>query len=70
MINCGHVACLVPLRWNQIFKSRIVKTIALYGNTSFMVAIAILVFLLIGTCARVQSCRLTVNPEQLVMKET
>lgn len=37
-------------RWSKIFKSRIIQTIALYGNTSFMVAIAILIFLLIGTC--------------------
>lgn len=36
-------------RWNKIFKSRIIQTVALYGNTSFMVVIAILVFLLIGT---------------------
>lgn len=37
-------------RWNKIFKSRIIQTVALYGNTSFMVVIAILIFLLIGTC--------------------
>lgn len=43
-------SCVRPCRWNKIFKSRIIQTIALYGNTSFMVAIAILVFLLIGTC--------------------
>lgn len=37
------------IRWNKIFKSRIIQTVALYGNTSFMVVIAILIFLLIGT---------------------
>lgn len=36
------------IRWNKIFKSRIIQTVALYGNTSFMVVIAILIFLLIG----------------------
>lgn len=43
------VFCLVKSRWNKIFKSRFIQTVALYGNTSFMVVIAILVFLLIGT---------------------
>ncbi|GLD71457.1 B-cell receptor-associated protein 31 [Lates japonicus] len=37
-----------PKRWNKIFKSRIVQTIALYGNTWFMVAIVILIFLFIA----------------------
>lgn len=35
------------------------KTIALYGNTSFMVAIAILVFLLIGMYVCVNVCALS-----------
>lgn len=43
-----------PKRWNKIFKSRLVQTIALYGNTSFMVAIAILVFLLIDAFREVR----------------
>lgn len=44
--------CVCVSRWNSIFRSRLVQTIALYGNTSFLVAMAILVFLLIGECAR------------------
>ena len=50
--------CVWSCRWNKIFKSRIVQTIALYGNTYFMVAMAILVFLLIGACvcACVRAC--------------
>ncbi|KAJ4922914.1 hypothetical protein JOQ06_022587, partial [Pogonophryne albipinna] len=43
-----------PKRWSKIFKSRIIQTIALYGNTSFMVAIAILVFLLIDAFREVR----------------
>ncbi|XP_029993949.1 B-cell receptor-associated protein 31-like [Sphaeramia orbicularis] len=43
-----------PKRWNKIFKSRLMQTIALYGNTSFMVAIAILVFLLIDAFREVR----------------
>uniref|UniRef100_A0A8C6LLY0 Endoplasmic reticulum transmembrane protein n=2 Tax=Nothobranchius furzeri TaxID=105023 RepID=A0A8C6LLY0_NOTFU len=43
-----------PKRWNRIFKSRILQTIALYGNTWFMVAIAILVFLLIDAFREVR----------------
>lgn len=42
--------CVVFLfRWNKIFKSGVIQTVALYGNTSFMVVLGILVFLLIGT---------------------
>lgn len=41
--------CFFVSRWNKIFKSRFIQTVALYGNTSFMVVLAILVFLLIGT---------------------
>ncbi|XP_056278175.1 B-cell receptor-associated protein 31 [Pseudoliparis swirei] len=43
-----------PKRWSKIFKSRIIQTIAFYGNTSFMVAIAILVFLLIDAFREVR----------------
>ncbi|CAL8260328.1 unnamed protein product [Gadus morhua 'NCC'] len=43
-----------PKRWSRLFKSRMVQTIALYGNTSFMVAIAILVFLLIDAFREVR----------------
>ncbi|KAI3357914.1 hypothetical protein L3Q82_016300, partial [Scortum barcoo] len=54
-----------PKRWNKIFKSRIIQTIALYGNTSFMVAIAILVFLLIGEEVQrvTEKVDLTNNPD-------
>ncbi|XP_008287082.1 B-cell receptor-associated protein 31 [Stegastes partitus] len=48
-----------PKRWNKIFKSRIVQTIALYGNTSFMVAMAILVFLLIDAFREVRKYSVT-----------
>ncbi|KAJ3583198.1 hypothetical protein NHX12_034200 [Muraenolepis orangiensis] len=43
-----------PKRWSKIFKSRLVQTVALYGNTSFMVAIGILVFLLIDAFREVR----------------
>lgn len=48
-----------PKRWSKIFKSRIIQTIALYGNTSFMVAIAILVFLLIDAFREVRKYSVT-----------
>ncbi|XP_056129416.1 B-cell receptor-associated protein 31 [Lampris incognitus] len=48
-----------PKRWNKIFKSRLVQTIALYGNTYFMVAIAILVFLLIDAFREVRKYSVT-----------
>ncbi|KAM4571723.1 B-cell receptor-associated protein 31 [Fundulus diaphanus] len=48
-----------PKRWSQIFKSRMVTTIALYGNTWFMVAIAILVFLLIDAFREVRKYSVT-----------
>uniref|UniRef100_UPI0037E937F9 B-cell receptor-associated protein 31 n=1 Tax=Semicossyphus pulcher TaxID=241346 RepID=UPI0037E937F9 len=48
-----------PKRWNKIFKSRLIQTIALYGNTSFMVAIAILVFLLIDAFREVRKYSVT-----------
>lgn len=48
-----------PKRWSKIFKSRIMQTIALYGNTSFMVAIAILVFLLIDAFREVRKYSVT-----------
>ncbi|KAM9785948.1 LOW QUALITY PROTEIN: B-cell receptor-associated protein 31 [Neosynchiropus ocellatus] len=48
-----------PKRWNKIFKSRIVQAIALYGNTSFMVAMAILVFLLIDAFREVRKYSVT-----------
>lgn len=48
-------SCSVFFRWNNVFKSRVVQAIALYGNTTFMVAIAILVFLLIGTSAELHT---------------
>ncbi|XP_068603803.1 B-cell receptor-associated protein 31 [Brachionichthys hirsutus] len=43
-----------PKRWSRIFKSRLIQTIAIYGNTWFMVAIAILVFLLIDAFREVR----------------
>ncbi|XP_037628667.1 B-cell receptor-associated protein 31 [Sebastes umbrosus] len=46
-------------RWSKIFKSRIIQTIALYGNTSFMVAIAILIFLLIDAFREVRKYSVT-----------
>lgn len=46
-------------RWSKIFKSQIVQTIALYGNTSFMVAIAILFFLLIDAFREVRKYSVT-----------
>ncbi|XP_017259508.1 B-cell receptor-associated protein 31 isoform X2 [Kryptolebias marmoratus] len=48
-----------PKRWSKIFKSRLVQTIALYGNTWFMVAIAILVFLLIDAFREVRKYSVT-----------
>lgn len=48
-----------PKRWNKVFKSRIIQTIALYGNTSFMVAIAILVFLLVDAVREVRKYSVT-----------
>ncbi|KAM4610385.1 B-cell receptor-associated protein 31 isoform 1-T2 [Polymixia lowei] len=48
-----------PKRWSKIFKSRLVQTIALYGNTSFMVAIAILFFLLIDAFREVRKYSVT-----------
>ncbi|XP_047238734.1 B-cell receptor-associated protein 31 [Girardinichthys multiradiatus] len=48
-----------PKRWSKIFKSRVVQTIALYGNTWFMVAIAILVFLLIDAFREVRKYSVT-----------
>ncbi|XP_029013474.1 B-cell receptor-associated protein 31 [Betta splendens] len=48
-----------PKRWNNLFKSRIVQVIAYYGNTSFMVAIAILVFLLIDAFREVRKYSVT-----------
>ncbi|XP_077583514.1 B-cell receptor-associated protein 31 [Stigmatopora nigra] len=46
-------------RWNSIFRSRLVQTIASYGNTSFMVAMAILVFLLIDAFREVRKYSVT-----------
>ncbi|XP_075995900.1 B-cell receptor-associated protein 31 [Genypterus blacodes] len=48
-----------PKRWSKIFKSRLIQAIALYGNTSFMVAIAILVFLLIDAFREVRKYSVT-----------
>ncbi|KAM4737338.1 B-cell receptor-associated protein 31 [Anableps anableps] len=48
-----------PKRWSKIFKSRLVQTIALYGNTWFMVAIAILVFLLVDAFREVRKYSVT-----------
>uniref|UniRef100_A0AAQ4P964 Endoplasmic reticulum transmembrane protein n=1 Tax=Gasterosteus aculeatus aculeatus TaxID=481459 RepID=A0AAQ4P964_GASAC len=48
-----------PKRWSKIFKSRLIQTIAIYGNTSFMVAIAILVFLLIDAVREVRKYSVT-----------
>ncbi|XP_061643929.1 B-cell receptor-associated protein 31 isoform X1 [Phyllopteryx taeniolatus] len=46
-------------RWNSVFRSRLVQTITLYGNTSFMVAMAILVFLLIDAFREVRKYSVT-----------
>ncbi|KAJ8015979.1 hypothetical protein DPEC_G00002320 [Dallia pectoralis] len=46
-------------RWSKIFKSRLVQTIVLYGNTFFMVTIAILVFLLIDAFREVRKYSVT-----------
>ncbi|XP_077438966.1 B-cell receptor-associated protein 31 [Vanacampus margaritifer] len=46
-------------RWSGVFRSRLVQTIALYGNTSFMVAMAILVFLLIDAFREVRKYSVT-----------
>lgn len=48
-----------PKRWSQIFRSRLIQVIALYGNTSFMVAMAILVFLLIDAFREVRKYSVT-----------
>ncbi|XP_037541005.1 B-cell receptor-associated protein 31 [Nematolebias whitei] len=48
-----------PKRWSRVFKSRLIQTIALYGNTWFMVAIAILVFLLIDAFREVRKYSVT-----------
>uniref|UniRef100_A0A3Q3W8A0 Endoplasmic reticulum transmembrane protein n=1 Tax=Mola mola TaxID=94237 RepID=A0A3Q3W8A0_MOLML len=48
-----------PKRWNKIFKSWIIQTVARYGNTWFMVAIAILVFLLIDAFREVRKYSVT-----------
>ncbi|KAJ8395071.1 hypothetical protein AAFF_G00035270 [Aldrovandia affinis] len=52
-------ASKIHLRWSKIFKSRLVKAITTYGNTSFMVAMAILVFLLIDALREVQKYSVT-----------
>ncbi|KAM9830713.1 B-cell receptor-associated protein 31 [Syngnathus typhle] len=46
-------------RWSSVFRSRLVQTIALYGNTSFLVAMAILVFLLIDAFREVSKYSVT-----------
>ncbi|KAG5282065.1 hypothetical protein AALO_G00051850 [Alosa alosa] len=48
------VPFISPKRWNKFFKSRFVQTVTYYGNTAFMVAIAILVFLLIDAFREVR----------------
>ncbi|XP_015249450.1 PREDICTED: B-cell receptor-associated protein 31-like [Cyprinodon variegatus] len=48
-----------PKSWSRVFKSRLVQTIALYGNTWFMVAMAILVFLLIDAFREVRKYSVT-----------
>ncbi|XP_042561855.1 B-cell receptor-associated protein 31-like [Clupea harengus] len=48
------VPFISPKRWNRFFKSRFVQTVTYYGNTAFMVAIAILVFLLIDAVREVR----------------
>ncbi|XP_070964520.1 B-cell receptor-associated protein 31 isoform X1 [Oncorhynchus clarkii lewisi] len=53
------VPFISPKRWSKIFKSRLVQTIAYYGNTSFIVAIAILVFLLIDAFREVRKYSVT-----------
>lgn len=61
-VFCVLLLCIPfisPKRWSKIFKSRLAQTIALYGNTSFMVAIAILVFLLIDAFREVRKYSVT-----------
>ncbi|XP_067096193.1 B-cell receptor-associated protein 31 [Osmerus mordax] len=48
-----------PKRWSKIFKSRLLQAIANYGNSWFMVAIAILVFLLIDAFREVRKYSVT-----------
>ncbi|XP_071368986.1 B-cell receptor-associated protein 31 [Centroberyx affinis] len=61
-VFCVLLLCIPfisPKRWSKLFKSRLIQTIALYGNTSFMVAIAILVFLLIDAFREVRKYSVT-----------
>ncbi|XP_072569143.1 B-cell receptor-associated protein 31 [Paramormyrops kingsleyae] len=53
------VPFISPQRWHKIFKSRLVKAITTYGNTYFMVAIGILVFLLIDAFREVRKYSVT-----------
>uniref|UniRef100_A0A3B3T490 Endoplasmic reticulum transmembrane protein n=1 Tax=Paramormyrops kingsleyae TaxID=1676925 RepID=A0A3B3T490_9TELE len=53
------VPFISPQRWHKIFKSRLVKAITTYGNTYFMVAIGILVFLLIAASWEVRKYSVT-----------
>ncbi|KAL1021634.1 hypothetical protein UPYG_G00015890 [Umbra pygmaea] len=48
-----------PKRWSKIFKSRLVQMIVLYGNTYFIVILAILVFLLIDAFREVRKYSVT-----------
>ncbi|XP_036389642.1 B-cell receptor-associated protein 31 [Megalops cyprinoides] len=53
------VPFISPQRWSKIFKSRLVKAIMTYGNTYFMVSMAILVFLLIDAFREVRKYSVT-----------
>lgn len=48
-----------PKRWSKIFKSRLVQFITSYGNTAFIVIIAILVFLLVDAFREVRKYSVT-----------
>lgn len=53
------VPFISPQRWSKIFKSRLVTAIRTYGNTFFMVAMGILVFLLIDAVREVRKYSVT-----------
>lgn len=52
MLLC--VPFISPVRWQKIFKSRLVRLIVTYGNTFFVVLIVILVLLLLDAFREVQ----------------
>ncbi|KAJ8257753.1 hypothetical protein GJAV_G00189320 [Gymnothorax javanicus] len=53
------VPFISPQRWSKIFKSRLVTAIRTYGNTFFMVAMGILIFLLIDAVREVRKYSVT-----------